>query len=152
MNVILSISIEMYYGSLYSAEAVIALIAGFTGGVLAGVVSTGIIPLVEMSFGFTTDIKLLELANLDQPLLRQLMVQAPGTYHHSVIVSNMVEATAEAIQANPLIAKVSAYYHDIGKMKKPLYFVRQPGPIGHGSHYLFVPKLKALPDIVVKLV
>ena len=76
-----------------------------------------------MAFGFTTDIKLLELANLDQPLLRDLMVQAPGTYHHSVIVSNMVEATAKAINANPLLAKVAAYYHDIGKMKKPLYFI-----------------------------
>ena len=123
INIILGLSIEMYYGALYSAEAVIALAAGFIGGILTGVISTGILPLVEMSFGFTTDMKLLELANLDQPLLRQLMVQAPGTYHHSVIVSNMVEATAEAIQANPLIAKVSAYYHDIGKMKKPLYFI-----------------------------
>jgi hypothetical protein len=76
-----------------------------------------------MSFGYTTDIKLLELGNLDQPLLRELMVQSPGTYHHSVIISNMVEATAKAIQANPLLAKVSAYYHDIGKIRKPLYFI-----------------------------
>ena len=88
-----------------------------------GVISTGIIPLVEMAFGFSTDIKLLELANLDQPLLRELMVQAPGTYHHSVIVSNMAEASAEAIKANPLLAKVASYYHDIGKMKKPHYFI-----------------------------
>jgi putative nucleotidyltransferase with HDIG domain len=100
-----------------------ALTLGFIGGVLAGVISTGIIPLAEMIFDFTTDMKLLELANLDQPLLRELMVQAPGTYHHSVIVSNMVEATAEAVKANPLLAKVSAYYHDIGKMGKPLYFI-----------------------------
>ncbi|MBN2060987.1 MAG: HDIG domain-containing protein [Deltaproteobacteria bacterium] len=123
VNIILGLSIEMYYGSLYSAEALVTLTSSFIGGVLTGVIGTGIIPLVEMSFGFTTDMKLLELANLEQPLLKQLMVQAPGTYHHSVIVSNMVEATAEAIQANPLIAKVSAYYHDIGKMKKPLYFI-----------------------------
>ena len=88
-----------------------------------GVITAGTLPLVEMSFGYTTDIKLLELANLDRPLLRELMVQAPGTYHHSVIVSNMVEATAKAVNANPLLAKVAAYYHDIGKIKKPRYFI-----------------------------
>ena len=60
---------------------------------------------------------------MDQPLLRELMVQAPGTYHHSIIVGNMVEAAAEAIGANALLARVSAYYHDIGKIQKPLYFI-----------------------------
>ena len=123
INVLLCISIETVYGSILSIETLVALTLGFIGGVLAGVISTGIIPLAEMIFDFTTDMKLLELANLDQPLLRELMVQAPGTYHHSVIVSNMVEATAEAVKANPLLAKVSAYYHDIGKMGKPLYFI-----------------------------
>jgi putative nucleotidyltransferase with HDIG domain len=123
INVLLCLSIEMIYGSLLSTETTVVLLAGFIGGVLAGVISTGIIPLVEMAFDFTTDLKLLELANLDQPLLRELMVQAPGTYHHSVIVSNMVEATAKAINANPQLAKVSAYYHDIGKIRKPLYFI-----------------------------
>jgi len=143
INIVLCLSIETLYGSLYSLEAVIALVAGFIGGLLAGVISTGIIPLIEMSFGFTTDIKLLELANLDQPLLKELMVQAPGTYHHSVIVSNMVEATAEAIQANPLLAKVSAYYHDIGKMKKPLYFIEnQMG--GENKHEKLAPSMSSL--------
>ena len=97
--------------------------SAFVGGIFVAVIATGLLPLIEMSFGYTTDIKLLELANLDQPLLRELMVQAPGTYHHSVIVSNMVEATAKAVNANPLLAKVAAYYHDIGKIKKPLYFI-----------------------------
>ncbi len=123
INMILSLAIEMLYGTFYSVESLIAAAAGFTGGILSGVIATGILPLVEMSFGYTSDIKLLELANLDQPLLRELMVRAPGTYHHSVITSNMVEATAKAVKANPLLAKVSAYYHDIGKIKKPLYFI-----------------------------
>jgi cyclic-di-AMP phosphodiesterase PgpH len=122
-NMVLALSIETLYGSFYTMESVIALAAAFIGGILVGVIATGLLPLIEMSFGYTSDIKLLELANLDQPLLRELMVQAPGTQHHSVIVSNMVEATAKAINANPLLAKVAAYYHDIGKMKKPLYFV-----------------------------
>ncbi len=143
INMVLALSIETYYGSLYSMEAVVALAAGFIGGILTGVIATGVIPLIEMAFGFTTDIKLLELANLDQPLLRELMVQAPGTYHHSVIVSNMVEATAEAIHANSLISKVSAYYHDIGKMKKPLYFIEnQMG--GENKHEKLAPSMSSL--------
>ena len=93
------------------------------GGLGAGVVTAGLAPLIETAFGFTTDIKLLELANLDQPILRKLMINAPGTYHHSVIVGSMVEAAAAEIGANSLLAKVCGYYHDIGKLKKPLYFV-----------------------------
>lgn len=96
---------------------------GFSGGVFAGVLVTGLTPLAEMVFGYTTDIKLLELATMDQPLLQTLMVEAPGTYHHSIIVGNMVEAAAKSIGANSLLAKVAAYYHDIGKTKKPLYFI-----------------------------
>ena len=123
LNVILSLSLVTILGSLYTWESIVGAVSGFAGGIFAGVIATGILPLIEMSFGFTTDIKLLELSSLDQPLLRELMVQAPGTYHHSVITSNMVEATADAIQANSLLCKVAAYYHDIGKMKKPLYFI-----------------------------
>lgn len=122
-NMALALCIESLFGSFYASEILIALASAFIGGILVGVIATGILPLIEMSFGYTSDIKLLELANLDQPLLKDLIVQAPGTHHHSVIVSNMVEATAEAIGANPLLAKVAAYYHDIGKMTKPLYFI-----------------------------
>ena len=143
LNILICLAIESMYGALFTFEALISVISGFLGGILAGVISTGIIPLVEMAFGFTTDIKLLELANLDQPLLRNLMVQAPGTYHHSVIVSNMVEATAKAINANPLLAKVAAYYHDIGKMKKPLYFIEnQMG--GENRHEKLAPSMSSL--------
>ena len=143
INVLLSLAIQTIYGSLYSADTIIAVASGFTGGLLAGIIATGILPLIEISFGFTTDIKLLELGNLDQPLLRELMVQAPGTYHHSVIISNMVEATAKAIQANPLLAKVSAYYHDIGKITKPLYFIEnQMG--GENKHEKLAPSMSSL--------
>ena len=96
---------------------------GFFGGILAGILVTGFTPLVEMIFGYTTDIKLLELVTMDQPLLQELMMQAPGTYHHSIIVGNMVETAAKSIGANSLLAKVAAYYHDIGKIKKPVYFI-----------------------------
>jgi putative nucleotidyltransferase with HDIG domain len=117
--------------------------AGLLSGILSGVIVTGLVPLFEMIFRYTTNVKLLELANLDQPILRELMVQAPGTYHHSVIVGAMVEAAAEAIGANPLLAKVSAYYHDLGKMKKPLYFVENQ-ITGVNKHEKLAPSMSAL--------
>jgi putative nucleotidyltransferase with HDIG domain len=143
LNIFLSITVQMIHGSPPAIEYVVLAFLGFLGGLLSGVIATGILPLAEMSFGYTTDIKLLELANLDQPLLRELMVQSPGTYHHSVIISNMVEATAKAIQANPLLAKVSAYYHDIGKMKKPLYFIENQME-GENRHEKLAPSMSSL--------
>jgi putative nucleotidyltransferase with HDIG domain len=143
LNVVLALTIQTLYGNLYFTATTISLIGGFLGGILAGVIATGFLPLVEMGFAFTTDIKLLELASLDQPILKDLMVNAPGTYHHSVIVSNMVEATAESIDANPLLAKVSAYYHDIGKIKKPLYFVENQMR-GENRHEKLAPSMSSL--------
>jgi len=95
----------------------------FTGGILAGIITAGIVPLAEIAFRYTTDITLMESANLDQPILHKLMLEAGGTYHHSLVVGAMAEAAAAEIGANPLLAKVCGYYHDIGKMKKPLYFI-----------------------------
>lgn len=116
---------------------------GFFGGILCAAMTTAIIPVIESLFRYTTDIKLLELANMNNPLLRELMVQAPGTYHHSVIVGNLVEAAAESINANPLLAKVSAYYHDIGKLKKPLYFSENMRD-GENRHDKLAPSMSAL--------
>ncbi|MGE5839291.1 MAG: HD family phosphohydrolase, partial [Deltaproteobacteria bacterium] len=143
INIVLSLAVQVICGTIYTLDAIVASLAGFMGGLLTGIVATGLLPLVEIAFGFTTDIKLLELSNMDQPLLRELMVQAPGTYHHSVVISNMVEATAKAVHANPLLAKVSAYYHDIGKMKKPLYFIEnQPGD--ENKHEKLAPSMSSL--------
>ncbi|MBW2064976.1 MAG: HDIG domain-containing protein [Deltaproteobacteria bacterium] len=142
-NIVLGLSITMVYGSSHSVEPLLVSASAFAGGILSGVIATGLLPLIEMAFGFTTDIKLLELANLDQPLLRELMVRAPGSYHHSVIISNMVEATAKAVNANPLLAKVSAYYHDIGKMKKPLYFIENQ-KTAENKHEKLAPSMSSL--------
>ncbi|MBU4485005.1 HDIG domain-containing protein, partial [bacterium] len=79
-------------------------------------------PIAESLFDYTTDIKLLELANLNHPLLRELIIRAPGTYHHSHLVGILSEAAAESMGANSLLSRVAAYYHDIGKIKKPFYF------------------------------
>ncbi|MEW6659286.1 MAG: HDIG domain-containing metalloprotein [Thermodesulfobacteriota bacterium] len=113
------------------------------GGLLTGVLALGLTPIIEAGFHYSSNIRLLELLNLDQPILRELMLMAPGTYHHSLVVGQMVEAAAEAIGANPMVAKAAAYYHDIGKVKKPLYFVEnQLG--GENKHEKLAPSLSAL--------
>jgi putative nucleotidyltransferase with HDIG domain len=93
----------------------------FFGGVLSSFLVLGLVPLFEQ-FGFVTDLQLLELGNLDHPLLRNLMLRAPGTYHHSVIVGTLAEAAAEAVGCNALLCRVCSYFHDIGKAIKPQYF------------------------------
>jgi putative nucleotidyltransferase with HDIG domain len=113
------------------------------GGLLTGVLALGLTPVIEAGFHYSSNIRLLELLNLDQPILRELMLVAPGTYHHSLVVGQMVEAAAESIGANPLMAKAAAYYHDIGKVKKPPYFVEnQLG--GENKHEKLAPSLSAL--------
>lgn len=92
-------------------------------GVLSSFIALGILPAIESLFDYTTDIKLLELANLDNPLLEKMMVDAPGTYHHSIVMGNLSRAAAESIGAHPLLTRVAAYYHDIGKMKKTHYYI-----------------------------
>jgi putative nucleotidyltransferase with HDIG domain len=94
----------------------------FMGGNLSAIMVLGMVPMFEL-FGFVTDYKLLELANLNHPLLRQLMLRAPGTYHHSVIVGSLSEAAAESVGCNALMTRVSCYFHDIGKAVKPNYFI-----------------------------
>lgn len=92
------------------------------GGVVSGLIAVGFQPVFEAAFNLATPSKLLELANPNQPLLRRLLIEAPGTYHHAIIVANLSEAAAERIGANPLLARTGAYFHDIGKLKRPLYF------------------------------
>ncbi|MDM8517463.1 HDIG domain-containing protein [Desulfobacterales bacterium HSG16] len=123
LNILLATATGFYMGDFGGLQLMWGWIFAFIGGLAAGVITAGLAPLMEMAFGYTTDITLLELANLEQPILRRLMLEAPGTYHHSVVVGSMVEAAAADIGANPLLAKVCGYYHDIGKINKPLYFV-----------------------------
>jgi hypothetical protein len=125
-NVLVIIFYGMFRGTL-GFEDLFNSGFGFLGGILSAIIVLGTTPIVEGIFGYTTDITLLELANLDQPILKDLIVQAPGTYHHSIIVGSLAEAAAKAIYVNPLLARVSAYYHDIGKIKKPLYFSENQG-------------------------
>jgi cyclic-di-AMP phosphodiesterase PgpH len=95
---------------------------GLGNGIMSAIIVTGILPLFENSFKITTDISLLELADLNHPLLKEMVMKAPGTYHHSLVVGNLAEAACESIGANALLARVSSYFHDIGKIEKSLYF------------------------------
>ncbi len=120
---LLLVASNLYSGRLSGWDLVAAALASVAG------CSIGVPTLViffswtaEAAFGLTTDFKLLELANLNHPALKELIVQAPGTYHHSIVIGSLVESAAEVIGANPLLARVGAYYHDIGKGRNPLYF------------------------------
>ncbi|MDY4604442.1 HDIG domain-containing metalloprotein [Clostridium tertium] len=97
---------------------------GYTaiGILLSGILAVGLLPFFESIFDVVTNIKLLELSNPNQPLMKKLLMEAPGTYHHSMMVANLAEAAAEAVGGNPVVARVGAYYHDIGKTKRPYFF------------------------------
>jgi hypothetical protein len=103
-----------------------------------------LLPLVEHVFGLTSDITLLELSDLNRPLLKRLQLEAPGTYHHSMIVGSLAEAAAEAIGANSLLARVSAYYHDIGKLSKPEYYAENEPAFARSRHERLTPSMSTL--------
>jgi len=118
---------------------VLALASGVVGSALASM----LLPALEAIFQATTDVRLLELSNLNSPVLRRLAVDAPGTYHHSLMLATFAEAAAEAIGANPLLVRVGAYYHDIGKLEKPDYFVENQSR-GGNRHEELSPNMSCL--------
>jgi len=135
--------LSLLSGSITSMDTIIRLFMGISGGIIAGIIAAGITPLFDPLFPYTTDIKLLELANLNRPIFQRMIMEAPGTYHHSIIVASLVEAAADVIGANSLLAKVSAFYHDIGKIKKPQYFIENQQN-GENKHDKLSPKMSSL--------
>ncbi|MCP4718030.1 MAG: HDIG domain-containing protein, partial [Desulfobacteraceae bacterium] len=119
------------------------VIFAFCGGLFAATLTIGFTPLIEILFNYTTAAKLLEFSNLDQPLIKKLMIEAPGTYNHSVIVATIAEAAASATSANSLQAKVMGYYHDIGKLDKTMYFIENQAD-GKNRHDKLSPSMSAL--------
>ncbi|EKD42798.1 MAG: hypothetical protein ACD_73C00015G0001 [uncultured bacterium] len=136
------ISMEGHEMSAVWNVFVMDAMSGFLGGMLSSIVVLTLTPVAETLFNYTTDIKLLELANMSHPLLKQMIVKAPGTYHHSQIVGILSEAGAQSIGANPLLARVASYYHDIGKMKKPQYYIENQR--GENPHDKLVPTMSAI--------
>jgi len=123
INVVTASILLLFTGKFFPVNALPAVMFALSSGLSVTAVVSVMLPLLEYTFKVTTDISLLELLDMEQPIMKNLMITAPGTYHHSVIVGNLAEAAAEAIGVNPLLARVSSYYHDIGKVKMPEYFV-----------------------------
>ena len=114
-------------------------------GIVSAMIALGTLPLFESLFKIITPYGLAELADHNQPLLKRLQFEAPGTYHHSLMVSNLSEAAAEAIGANPILARVGAFYHDIGKLKRPLFFVENQSYFGiENPHTKLNPRLSKM--------
>ena len=118
-------------------------VLALVSGALASALASMLLPALESLFKITTDVKLLELSNLNAPVLRRLAVEAPGTYHHSLMVATLAETAAESIGANPLLSRVAAYYHDIGKLLKPDYFVENQS-FGGNKHEELTPSMSCL--------
>ncbi len=116
---------------------------GAANGLVTSVLVTGALPLFENLFGVVTPLKLLELSNPNHPLLKKLLVEAPGSYHHTILVANLCEAAAEAIGADQVLCRVGAYYHDIGKAKRPYFFVENQFG-GENPHDKLPPHLSAM--------
>lgn len=142
-NIIMVLILLLSKGELFTDKTPTALVFAVFSGVTVSAIVSMLLPFLEYAFKITTDISLLELLDLNQPLMKNLMVTAPGTYHHSVIVGNLVESAAEAVGVNPLLARVSSYYHDIGKVKMPDYFVEnQTGSIS--KHDKLTPHMSSM--------
>lgn len=136
--------VTMGVGLINSAELGNVLtnaLLALANGVMSGVLCIGFQPLLEWMFNLATNAKLIELSNPNQPLLRRLLIEAPGTYHHSIIVANLAEAAASAVGGNGLLARVGAYYHDVGKLKRPMYF--KENQMGDNPHDRTDPRVSA---------
>lgn len=147
-NAVMIMGQFLFWGSLSLESGVLkelgyALAAGIGSGLISSVIAIGLLPYLESAFGLTTAITLLELSNPNHPLLRRLQTTAPGTYYHSMIVCNLAEAAAEAVSADPLLTRVGAYYHDIGKIKRP-YFFTENQLSGQNPHDKISPNLSAM--------
>lgn len=126
-----------------TTELAVRVMGAGIGGILCTLIALGFTPVVEYLGGYVTDLRLIELATLDHPLLKELSVQAPGTWNHSTVMGMMTESAADAVGANSVLARVACYFHDIGKTKKPLYFVENQLD-GENRHDKLSPSMSAL--------
>lgn len=143
INALITLSLGVIQSNTNILDILYKAFGMLIASVLAGVFTIGFLPLFESIFDIVTTIKLLELANPNNPLLKRLLTEAPGTYHHSMLVANLSELAAEAIGANSVFARVACYYHDVGKLKRP-YFFRENQMGGANPHDKIGPNLSTL--------
>lgn len=143
-NMVTIFLLNLNAGNLdFDQTLLVSTLIGFTGGILTSFLVSFMLPILESLFKVITDIKLLELSNHEHPLLRNLFLNAPGTFQHSIVVGYLSEAAASSINANSLFCRVACLYHDIGKMLKPLYFVENSDDHGK-KHDKLSPHMSAL--------
>lgn len=123
-------------GHFTRVEYLYYIIFAFVSGLLSAILTIGLLPFLEAGFGILSTLKLIELSNPNHPLLKKILTEAPGTYHHSVMVANLAESACEAIGANGLLARVGCYYHDIGKTKRPQFFIENQMNIENPHNYI----------------
>jgi putative nucleotidyltransferase with HDIG domain len=134
VNFVLMLVIAMFFRGQFSMDVLMEAGYAAISGIFTVVLCMGSLPFWEAAFGVVTNIKLLDLTNPNNPVLRRLALEAPGTYHHSLLVANLAETAAYSIGADANLARVGGYYHDIGKLKAPAYFIEnQLGPNPHDS-------------------
>lgn len=137
---LLTPSQDTYWGTLLSLVG-----WGLFSGIFSGILAIGMLPLLESVFRVITPFTLMELGNHDQPLLKRMQFEAPGTFHHSLMVASLAETAAEAIGANGLLTRVGCLYHDIGKMKRPLFFIENQAYFGvENPHDKLTPRLSKM--------
>lgn len=142
VSIIAVVGIDLYRGELLTRGLHDAGSAA-VGALLVSMLVSVSLPFFETTFDIATDIKLLELLDPNQPLLKELVYKTPGTYHHSIVIGNLAETAAEAIGENPLLARVGAYYHDVGKIRKPEYFIENQRP-QENKHDKLMPSMSSL--------
>jgi putative nucleotidyltransferase with HDIG domain len=124
VNVIVIFSLSFIRNEQYDFKEIgVTIIIALMSGILSAVLTIGLLPFFEAGFGILSSMSLIELSNPNHPLLKKILTEAPGTYHHSIMVANLAESACEAIGANGLLARVGCYYHDIGKTIRPKYFI-----------------------------
>ena len=124
VNVIVIFSLAFIRNEQYDFKEIgVTIIIALMSGILSAVLTIGLLPFFEAGFGILSSMSLIELSNPNHPLLKKILTEAPGTYHHSIMVANLAESACEAIGANGLLARVGCYYHDIGKTIRPKFFI-----------------------------
>lgn len=124
VNVLVIFSLAFIRNEQYDFKEIgVTIIIALMSGILSAVLTIGLLPFFEAGFGILSSISLIELSNPNHPLLKKILTEAPGTYHHSIMVANLAESACEAIGANGLLARVGCYYHDIGKTRRPKFFI-----------------------------
>lgn len=142
VNAVMLLAMAAVKGWTSFSDPAYLIFGGLLNGIITSILAVGLAPVLESAFRYTTNIKLLELSRMDHQLLKELAMRAPGTYHHSIVIGTLAEAGAEAVNANPLLARVAAYYHDIGKLKMPGYYIENAGD--ENKHDKLTPSMSTL--------